>query len=91
MKTHTESDIPNGSIPCNGVRPSKAEVYTLAAELVGMEETDTSIIINTDTTIEDAVIKAIQKYYYKYYYYDYYYADKEIKVLLLLFLAAIYS
>lgn len=77
-------------IACNGVKPTKAMVYTLAAELVELE----GII-----EFKDAVIETMKSYDYYYYYYDYYYdyyyyyyydLIKE-KVIALLFLAAIYS
>lgn len=90
-------------IQTNGIMPTKAEVYTLAAELVETEGI---------TGFRDAVIEAMKSYdydYYDYYYcdYDYYYCDYtdydydydcdytdysvSEKVIALLLLAAMYS
>lgn len=84
-------------IKCNGIKPTKAQVYTLAAELVMTEG------INGFSA---AIINALKSYEYEYDYdygydhgygYDHYgygyynnYSLEE-KVIALLFLAATYS
>lgn len=92
----------NQKIICNGVRPTKADIYLSAAELV-----DSGILGGFKSQILAAM--AQYDYYcgygygcgYNYYGYDdyydygyyYYYAllSKEERVIALLFLAAIYS
>lgn len=93
-------------ISCNGVKPSKQMIYTLAAELVEVEQID---------KFKAAIIEAMKSYEYDYYYYEYeydydyyyyyYYDDYSYsysyyyyytysyaeKVIALLFLAAMYS
>lgn len=92
-------------IPCNGIKPSKSEVYTLAAELAETED-----IFSFSTAVKSSMLS--YDYHYDYHYYDYYndyyydyhydYDDydyyhnynhltKEQKVISLLFLAAMYS
>ncbi len=78
-------------IKCNGIKPSKREVFTLAAELVDMWGEEFEI-----NSYYDAIMSALKSYDYDYdydydyyyYYYDYGYSYKE-KVLALLFLAQI--
>jgi hypothetical protein len=58
-------------IKCNGIKPSKAEMYTLAAELLETEQ-----ILN----FRSAIIEAFKSYDYydpNYYYYDNYDYDYE--------------
>lgn len=89
----------NKKIACKGIKPTKAMVYTLAAEI---ESTKESIL-----SLRQSLISALMSYdhydyydYYDYYYdydsYYYYYYDydsysKEEKVIYLLLLANISS
>lgn len=53
-------------ITCNGIKPSKSEVYALAAELVDTQEGLDSF--------KSAILEAFKSYdYYDYDYYNYYY------------------
>lgn len=92
-------------IACNGIKPAKAEVYTLAAELVEVE----NIVVFKAAVLEalksydyyhyddyyyhydDYYYDDYDDYYYAYYYYDYDDYSKEEKIIALLFLAAKYS
>jgi hypothetical protein len=90
-------------IKCNGVKPSKAEVYLLAAELVEVEEIlgFRAAIIEAFKSYDYDYDYDYDYYYYDYYYYDYYlyYYDYDYdydysiqkKVIALLFLSAMYS
>lgn len=60
-------------IKCNGIKPSKSEIYKLAAEFVDTENIE---------TFKESIIESLKSYdyyyyydytYYYYYYYDYYY------------------
>lgn len=66
-------------IHCNGIAPTKAEVYTLAAELQEIHEFK---------YFSDALISALKSYEYAYEYDD---LSSDEKVIALLFLAAMYS
>lgn len=90
-------------IPCNGIRPTTSEVYTLAAELQDIHEFKTfKEAIMSALMSYDYAYYAYQYYYYYYEYYDCYsydyydydhydydYGSKEEKVMTLLFIAAI--
>ncbi len=83
-------------IECSGIKPTKSEVYKLAAELVELEGIE---------SFKSALIEAFRSYdYYDYYadydyHYHYYYNDDnadydyslEEKVIALLFLSAMYA
>lgn len=66
-KTDTVGII-QGSIACNGIKPTKTEVYTLAAEMA--EKYD---IITFKQAIHSALIHYDDADYYYDDYYDYYY------------------
>ncbi len=78
-------ELIRGSIPSNGVKPRKSEVYTLAAEY-----TEYYKIVEFKKAIYCALL-TYDGYYYGYYGYDYGYYSNEEKVIALLFLATIYK